>query len=898
MPGRWGRTPFAALLSCLILGIATASLPAGYLFCMIAVGAAALIVAAIISLHRKHLSGALGLSLASIALGGFLNALAYRDGYPDHDIRARISRDEIPFDGFVPFDGCVSDDGQKRDGEIVNTIDLRAIRTGGGWSRTTGRMILRTPESTLETPEPLSLREGDRVRGWAAWHPPRNFLNPGLSDHSAFLARRGVYLLGRVKSPRLLEVIPGDCRNAWGSLIFTLRNRVQATLEELSRRGKENQAAILSAVLLGDYSNLSTAVREAFQNSGTYHVLVVSGLHVTWIAWVLIGLSHFCGMSKNAGWTIAASGIFVYSCMVGFQASISRSLWMFLLYLLGKLLFRRAAPANIAMASAFLLLIVRPDWLFDAGFQLSFLSVLAICLMGAPVIEHILTPLFDPAIHAGENERLFLKTGRAYRIGRRLRCLVEIWAEGAGDRWSPGWERVSLRACRILATGAMAVSGMIVISMSVQVWLEPLLAHHFNRLSWIAPVANLIVVPLSSAVLAAGLLSALASGIPVISSALNAASSWLALVLYQSASWISGLPGAWQRCPTPTAAWVVAGILIVSSWCFMEWRRKWVPWVFIGALLASLSAGSVPMGGLAHALPGRRPDLDEDGLNPASLLQLSFLDVGEGDSIVIRFPDGRVWVMDAGGIRQGRSRAESERVFDIGEAVVSRYLWHRWITRIDRMVLSHTDVDHAGGVPAILRNFKVSRLEYGGAAIEPLMTNVFDAAAAKSVPATPVHAWTRETVAGVLVETLNPPEGEPVGSTNEGSVVLHFSHGRFSCLLTGDLERSAESRVVARTGDMRSLLLKVAHHGSRWATMDPLLDQAHPRWGIISVGRNNPFGHPSREVVERLLRHRIRPLLTLDQGAITFATDGTRYKLLSYVAGILESGLLPDPTPN
>ena len=145
----------------------------------------------------------------------------------------------------------------------------------------------------------------------------------------------------------------------------------------------------------------------------------------------------------------------------------------------------------------------------------------------------------------------------------------------------------------------------------------------------------------------------------------------------------------------------------------------------------------------------------------------------------------------------------------------------------------------------------------------------------------------------VRVLVFNPAGDGTPRSTNENSVVLQVRYGRFSALLTGDLEKTGEREFLSRLGDARSLLLKVAHHGSRSATTEPFLARVQPHWAVISSGRNNPFGHPARDVVFRLLRCGSRLLLTQDQGAITFETDGERYLVRSHVCGVLETGLLP-----
>jgi competence protein ComEC len=150
----------------------------------------------------------------------------------------------------------------------------------------------------------------------------------------------------------------------------------------------------------------------------------------------------------------------------------------------------------------------------------------------------------------------------------------------------------------------------------------------------------------------------------------------------------------------------------------------------------------------------------------------------------------------------------------------------------------------------------------------------------------------QETVGAVTVRALNPPQNSRFSSANENSVVLEFTHNRFAALLTADLEKAGEMEIISNTENLRIQLLKVAHHGSRTSTSDAFLNRTHPRWAVISAGQNNPYGHPSDEVLARLLRYRARPISTIDEGAITFETDGTRYLIKSHLSGILERGKL------
>jgi competence protein ComEC len=891
MHGRWGEIPFASLAVSLVAGITSSTWLVHYWFLVLALAAGALICAAALALHRNRLNVCLSLCLAVLALDSLLLSLAERDGYGREDIRSLLAAGAFPLNEQVLLDACVLEDSMQRGPDMVATVELRGFRRKDAWASCRGKMQLRfaVPADT-EIPG-VFLKYGDRLRVWAECDVPRNFQNPGSSDRVALLARRGIFLLARTKSPRLIEVLPQDFGTPWTHTVASVRRSLHDRLRRLGREGDPQTAAVLSSIVLGDYLDLSAATRAEFQNAGTYHVLVVSGLHVSTIAWILIHLLRFLRVPLSAARLLTAIGILFFTSLVGFQASLTRALWMFILYLVGQSLFRRASPANIVLACAFLLLSLHPGWLWDAGFQLSFLSILAIVLTALPAIEQMLCPLLDPLRHAGDAERLSLQAGMLHKAGRRLRCGAELFSEACADRIHPAMEKIVPAACRIMAGIGFMMGSMMLISFSVQLWLEPILAFYFNRLSWVAPVANLLVVPLSSVVLAAGMAAeALVSLIPSAWPIFRIAGVSCSLLLSVN-RWFSDLPGAWQRCPTPPGLWVLMGLLIIFFWCLLRWRRLWVPCAFIGWEIAALALAEWGM------LPAKVMDLVPAActsmrLEKPSMLQLSFLDVGQGDATVVQFPDGRVWVIDAGGLRVDASRPEEASTFDIGEAVVSRFLWSRWIVALDRAVVTHPHQDHAGGMPAVLQNFPAGRFDYGDAGPEPIQLQLLEAARKAHVPC---HAAGKDEVydvAGVRIRTLHPPAGKPGRTVNDSSVVMRLEYGNFSALLAGDLEGTGEAEVLSSAESIRSRLLKVAHHGSRSATLDRFLDRVQPRWAVISAGRKNPFQNPSRETLIRLLHHGARLLLTMDQGAIFFETDGINYTLSSYGLGLLDQGVL------
>ena len=891
MSGRWGEIPFAALSAALALGIWLAQLGARCWFTGVALGCLASIGAAAFSARAGRHACALWLSLWAVTQCGGLLVLVRRDAYPNHDVRTLLSRGALPLNQPVGFDACVTEERSRDENEMVLRVDLRALRVRQLWEPSRGGVLVRVPADPGgdKIGQDKFPRYGDRIRGWAMFDLRRDYANPGGADRRETLARRGVFLVGRVKSSMLLERVPGDCGGWWDMAAGAVRRRLETRLAALAGRGETREAAILASILVGNYSELDGATRDAFQNSGTFHVLVVSGLHVGWLAWALMQALRLARCPDMAGRLAVAAAILFYTSVVGFQASISRSFWMFFLYVCGQALSRRASPVNIAGASAFVLLAVNADWLFDAGFQLSFLSVLAICLLGAPAVEKGLRPVFDPLrLETVAHGREF-GTKAADRLGRRCRVRTDLFAEACGDRAGPRVEHALRTVTRWAASGAFVLTGMLAISLSVQFWIEPILACRYNRLSWIAPLANLVIVPLSSVVLATGIAAALTTGIPYLSAPCLDLAAFLASLLFRITQASAALPFGWQRCPTPAWGWTAATATLLAAWTLLGLRRVWIPCACSGALLLTLAAGHAPSW-VKPANPAAQHEALLSDRAGTPVLTLTFLDVGQGDSTVVRFPDGRVWVVDAGGMRQEVAPTAAGSGFDIGEAVVSRYLWHGWVSAIDRMIVTHPHQDHAGGVRALLKNFRVGRFECG--TLDPFLSGIFATATARGVPCRTARTGEMRRLGAAEVETLCPPPGQTAAAANESSVVLRITYGDFSALLTGDMERSEEAYLVRRPVPIRSTLLKVAHHGSRYATLDPMLDRVRPRWALISAGRNNPFGAPSRELLMRLLRHGARPLLTMDHGAVSLATDGSHYVLSSHVTGLLEAGRL------
>ena len=391
-------------------------------------------------------------------------------------------------------------------------------------------------------------------------------------------------------------------------------------------------------------------------------------------------------------------------------------------------------------------------------------------------------------------------------------------------------------------------------SLSAQAALMPLLACHFHRLAPAALVLNLLAVPLSSAVLLAGF------GVLLVSAAVPPL-----------------VP------PAAGLAWLAARGLLLSG----EVVRL-LPWLDVRVAAPALGPALVALGGLAAFARGRARGLVAWAAGTACLiagwgprtidgrLHVTFLDVGQGDAIVIRSPNGRTFMVDTGGSFDGR--------FEVGETVLGPFLWRDGAPVLRTVVLTHAHPDHVGGVPFLLRAFPVREVWEGPA---PRRDRGYDALAA-ALAGAPVtrRAVGRGLIAdwdGVRVDLLGPrpPPRPPWRTRNDDSVVLALRYGEVSVLLTGDVEARGEAALMAP----RVFALKVAHHGSRSSSSPDFLAAAAPQVAVVSVGDHSRFGHPHPEIVDRFARAGVRLFRTDRDGAVTLTTDGQRVWMSTHTDG-------------
>jgi competence protein ComEC len=605
----------------------------------------------------------------------------------------------------------------------------------------------------------------------------------------------------------------------------------------------------MQAMLIGGRAFFGRDLKTDFQRTGTYHILVVSGINVGILAFAFFWALRWLPMGETAATILTILFSWGYAFLADLGPPIVRATITLSIYLLTKLLFRDRAGLNALGIAALGILTAAPRTLFEASFQLTFLSVIAVAGIAVPILQGTLYPMQRALGNLDSPAFDFSLPTRAAQFRSDVRLVREYLGRIVGLRTATWMLRKSLGV--VLAAGEL-----ICVSLVIELVLALPMAWYFHRSTTMSLLANVLVIPLASVLMPAAVLAV----------ALSNVSFWLAHVPALAAGYsfalLTGtirLIGHFRiadvRLPVPSPAVCWAAALSIAAALVLARRRLTLAWLSLAGLLAA-----------AIAIVLLPPKMQ---WHPG-VLEVTAIDVGQGDSLLIITPEGKTVLLDSGGVGGG-----SKSDFDVGEEVVSPYLWSRGISRLDAIAISHAHSDHVGGMRSVIVNFRPREFWYGLDSPTPEFQQVAQAARAYGLEFRPHTAGDAFAFGWAQIRVLNPQPGACASNPaqDDESLVLHLQYGNTSALLVGDSHKRTEE--LLETEYPHADLLKIGHHGSLTSSSPEFLEAVAPQYAVVSAGYYNSFRHPRPEVMHRFAERKVTTYRTDLAGAVSFYLDGT-----------------------
>jgi competence protein ComEC len=903
----FGEYPLAFIAAAFAVGILLARSAGVAPAPCIALAAAFSTSALLAAFKKKNATAARLVLLAFACAGASLSSIETKAARAGTRLRSFYERGELAPGDPIEVTGVLERAPELAPDGLVLSLRLEALRFREQERPCSGRVELFAPligKRAAAAYDALELRRGARVRVLAALTRAEKFRDPGVKPLGEYLEVRDADARGTLKSHLLIERLDDEAVMLPLALLDEWRTRLVRASDATFA---PDASGIFKAAVLGNRYGLSRDTAERFREGGTFHVLVISGLHVAFVGGLVWAAARRFTRRRFARWSLSVAFVWAFAVGVGAEASVVRAALTFTLAALAPALGRRASPLNATGGAALALLVWRPASLLDPSFQLTFLSVFGIVAVASPLLSNL---------KAVGRWRPTRATPYPPACPRTLRLLAEslYWRERAWGREmalathsyrlfkSPLAAR--LERWRVQAALRFAFAAVIV-SAVVQSVLLPLLVVYFHRLSFASLLLNVYIGALMAFMSFAALAAlALAQLNALAASPFVRLTEAACALLAQGVDPFKRAHVASLRLPEYAGAASVlyalyfAPLLLLTA-SLLRWRplagpprtedrelmlRSRRPKV--AACAWFVTAFFI----IVHPFSAGRPD---------GRLRIDFLDVGQGDAALVTMPDGSTLLVDGGGrptFRDPRRGEDDAEEFEpdsrgVGEAVVSEYLWWRGRGRVDYVLATHADADHIDGLKEVLKNFEVGAALAGRAPSRDAEFALFASTARDAdVPVFLVARGDRlrfgpfGPFGEVTADVLWPPAAvREAPSGNDDSVVLRLIFGRRTILLTGDIESDAERAIVGAGDALACDAVKVAHHGSRTSSTPGFVTAARPAIAVISVGQDSPYGHPHPSVLARWRDAGAQLFTTGRRGMITVSTDGEDLKVETFV---------------
>lgn len=623
-------------------------------------------------------------------------------------------------------------------------------------------------------------------------------------------------------------VISGTQTNFYYQALSAVRKQLTDTYYKLL---PEKNAGVLTAMMLGDTSYLEEDIKELYRENGISHILAISGLHISLLGLTLYQIFRKIHMPLFLSTVKTLFFLYSYGILTGFGVSTNRAVVMMTVYMAAVLVGRTYDLFSGTAVSALIILLQSPLDITSAGFLLSFGAVIGIGTVYPALCKALLK----------EKKEERKKRLPKLKVSSREN-LKRIYEEFKFYFWNN------------------IVIQTLLSSLSVQLILLPVLLWFFYEIPVYSPIVNLLIIPVSSLLTILAFLAVLIGCVSIPAGVFFMGGVNYILVFYEAVCHIgSGLPGKSILTGRPGLITIASYLILLILFlrCNKQKGRR-------RSLLLVL-----PM--LLLLIP-----------QTANNLQVTFLDVGQGDGIVIQLP-GKTTIMIDGG---------SSNVKKLSKYRLEPFLKYQGINVIDYAIVTHGDADHYTGVLEFLEedykgSIRIKNLLLPGAdRKDETYTNLIKKAGASGVKVSVLNTGDNFSLKGISIKCLWPDQGfETNSDKNTHSIVLSLKYGEFDMLLTGDLEGEGEKQIIEQITQKKAdalhgyEVLKVAHHGSKYSTSSEFLQAVSPMYSIISCGIDNSYGHPHAETVTRLLESGSQILKTTESGAVTIITDGKNMKL-------------------
>lgn len=712
----------------------------------------------------------------------------------------------------------------------------------------------------LNLKEKVNLEYGDKIKFQGNFIEPEIQRNYNGFNYKEYLKSIGIY--GTVKT-NTCEVIGKEKT----SIIKKLANNMAIMIRKIINDNiqKEPNKSLLSGILIGYDDELQEDVKEDFRNSSLSHILAVSGMHVSYIVLCISSVFTTLKIHKKIAKVCIIILLIFFVFLTGEMPSVKRACIMAILSICANLLYRKSDIITNISTSLLIILIQNPFSINDIGLILSFTATI-----GIVIFNKIILNLLSNICNTIKNSN-FIKKSQVFKnyidIEKyRNNTINNITNESKVNKKYEIVTKVIKNKKEQdgnINKFLIRIKEIISVSISAQILILPLSILFFNKLSITFLLSNILVSFIIGIIIILGFISII---FPF---------KFLFIILDLLLNMLNGIANIFANIPISKIA-----IITLDKWIIVLYYIIVIIFTYLYELGKKERKRKVEKEILTKVKMGKFFFFKKKRILMGLVLlliivkilsffpkdlRIHFIDVGQGDSSLIITPNNKTILIDGGGNLNG---------YDVGKNTLLPYLLDRKVQKIDYMIISHFDADHANGLIAVLENIKVEKVLISQQ-IEKSSEykKVMEVVKTKRIKVCLIKAGDNLMLEkDVHLEILYPKEELVFSDLNNNSIVARLEYKNFSMLFTGDIEEKAEEDLLDKykyTNKLKVTVLKVAHHGSKTSSKESIIDEIRPKIALIGVGKNNLFGHPNNKVIERLKNIGAKIYRTDETGEIT-----------------------------